>query len=58
MKMSPAFLTLIVPKEDFKKHDTPQIKDFYSIGTYCSVEFDSNSMNIQVFSFTPFLILK
>ena len=47
--MSPSFLTVIVPKEEYKQAETPQIKDFYTVGTYCSVEIDPNSMNIQVF---------
>jgi len=56
--MSPAFLTVIVPKDDYKKAEAPQIKDFYTVGTYCSVEFDPNSMNIQVFRSKVFLLIK
>lgn len=46
--MGPSFLTVIVPKEEIKKTEVPQIKDFYTVGTYCSVEFDPNSSYIHV----------
>ena len=47
--MGPSFLTVIVPKEEIKKTEVPQIKDFYTVGTYCSVEFDPNTSYIHVF---------
>lgn len=48
MKLSPSFLTVIVPRESQAKKELLEIKDFYNIGTYCSVEFDPKNLSIEV----------
>lgn len=48
MKLSPSFLTVLVPRETQVKKELLEIKDFYSIGTYCSVEFDPKNLSIEV----------
>lgn len=49
--MSPSFLTVVVPKEGEKNKEKLEIKDYYPIGTYCSVDFDPNTLSLEVNSF-------